>query len=215
MITLALKLILPMRHCRKRKCRLGVGGGVKKVTAEVTLKLRQSTTNALSLPSGMVSYGQAVSSWNQYADANNLTPEQKQAGLDKIAKGELPEGANISKVIVDGYKDGVLIAGAWYLGPAASVGKVIGGGVIAEIANGTYQWFDLSQPGNENKNWDWKSSASAGITGMLAPGRTVGQNVGLRWAVHFLLMDRMQELLEVLPQVHGPVDYLGNMHLEL
>lgn len=204
-----------MRHCRKRKCRLGVGGGVKKVTAEVTLKLRQSTTNALSLPSGMVSYGQAVSSWNQYADANNLTPEQKQAGLDKIAKGELPEGANISKVIVDGYKDGVLIAGAWYLGPAASVGKVIGGGVIAEIANGTYQGFDLSQPGNENKNWDWKSSASAGITGMLAPGRTVGQNVGLRWAVHFLLMDRMQELLEVLPQVHGPVDYLGNMHLEL
>ncbi|ENI2401300.1 hemagglutinin repeat-containing protein, partial [Escherichia coli] len=135
--------------------------------------------NALSLPSGMVSYGQAVSSWNQYADANNLTPEQKQAGLDKLAKGELPEGANISKVIVDGYKDGVLIAGAWYLGPAASVGKVIGGGVIAEIANGTYQWFDLSQPGNENKNWDWKSSASAGITGMLAPGRTVGQNVGI------------------------------------
>ncbi|EPA3940448.1 polymorphic toxin type 25 domain-containing protein [Escherichia coli] len=49
----------------------------------------------------------------------------------------------------------------------------------AEIANGTYQWFDLSQPGNENKNWDWKSSASAGITGMLAPGRTVGQNVGI------------------------------------
>ncbi|WP_244075549.1 hypothetical protein [Escherichia coli] len=105
--------------------------------------MRQSTTNALSLPSGMVSYGQAVSSWNQYADANNLTPEQKQAGLDKIAKGELPEGANISKVIVDGYKDGVLIAGAWYLGPAASVGKVIGGGVIAEIANGTYQWFEM------------------------------------------------------------------------
>lgn len=28
--------------------------------------------NALSLPSGMVSYGQAVASWNQYADANNL-----------------------------------------------------------------------------------------------------------------------------------------------
>ncbi|XTZ38034.1 hemagglutinin repeat-containing protein [Salmonella enterica] len=135
--------------------------------------------NALSLPSGMVSYGQAVASWNQYADANNLTPEQKQAGLDKLAKGELPEGANISKVIVDGYKDGVLIAGAWYLGPAASVGKVIGSGVVAEIANGTYQWFDLSQSGNENKNWDWKSSASAGITGMLAPGRTVGQTVGI------------------------------------
>ncbi|EOJ5599249.1 hypothetical protein ACWU7T_005532, partial [Escherichia coli] len=110
---------------------------------------------ALSLPSGMVSYGQAVSSWNQYADANNLTPEQKQAGLDKLAKGELPEGANISKVIVDGYKDGVLIAGAWYLGPAASTGKVVSGAVISAIANGTYQWYDLSKPGNENKSWDY------------------------------------------------------------
>lgn len=68
---------------------------------------------------------------------------------------------------------------AWYLGPAASVGKVIGGRVIAEIANGSYQWFDLSQLGNENKSWDWKSSASAGIAGMLAPGRTIGQNVGI------------------------------------
>ncbi len=54
-------------------------------------------------------------------------------------------------MIVDGYKDGVLIAGAAYLGPAASIGKVVGGGVIAEIANGSYQWFDLNQPGNENK----------------------------------------------------------------
>lgn len=51
--------------------------------------------NALSLPSGMVSYGQAVASWNQYADANNLTPEQKLAGLDKLAKGELPDGAKL------------------------------------------------------------------------------------------------------------------------
>ncbi|HGU1992091.1 TPA: hypothetical protein ACM7HW_004968, partial [Escherichia coli] len=71
------------------------------------------------------------------------------------AKGELPEGANISKVIVDGYKDGVLIAGAWYLGPAASTGKVVSGAVISAIANGTYQWYDLSKPGNENKSWDY------------------------------------------------------------
>ena len=135
--------------------------------------------NALSLPSGMVSYGQAVASWNQYADANNLTPEQKQAGLDKLAKGELPEGANISKVIVDGYKDGVLIAGAWYLGPAASTGKVVSGAVISAIANGTYQWYDLSKPGNENKSWDYWGSASAGITGALAPGRNIWQNAGI------------------------------------
>ncbi|EGX3500156.1 filamentous hemagglutinin N-terminal domain-containing protein [Salmonella enterica] len=135
--------------------------------------------DGFKLPKGLTDYGAAAQSWNQYAEASGLTPEQKQAGLDKLAKGDLPEGANITKAIVEGYQDGVMIAGAWYLGPAASVGKVIGGGVIAEIANGSYQWFDLSLPGNENKSWDWKSSASAGITGMLAPGRTIGQNVGI------------------------------------
>ncbi|WP_413453517.1 VENN motif pre-toxin domain-containing protein [Erwinia persicina] len=135
--------------------------------------------NALSLPTGLMNYGQAVASWDQYAQDNNLTPEQKQAGLDKLAQGDLPEGANITKVIVNGYKDGVLIAGAAYLGPAASVGKAVGGAVIAEIANGSYQWFDLSQPGNENKTWDYKGSLSTGITGALAPGRGVWQNVGM------------------------------------
>ncbi|HHP3420972.1 TPA: hemagglutinin repeat-containing protein, partial [Escherichia coli] len=135
--------------------------------------------NALSLPSGMVSYGQAVASWNQYADANNLTPEQKQAGLDKLAKGELPEGANISKVIVDGYKDGVLIAGAWYLGPAVSVGKAAVGGVTSAAVNGGFQWYRLSQPGSENQSWDYKGSASSFMTGMLAPGRTVTANTAI------------------------------------
>ncbi|WFN97044.1 VENN motif pre-toxin domain-containing protein [Edwardsiella ictaluri] len=135
--------------------------------------------DGFKLPKGLMDYGAAAQSWNQYAEANGLTPEQKQAGLDRLAKGDLPEGVNITKAIVEGYQDGVMIAGAWYLGPAASVGKVIGGGIIAEIANGTYQWFDLNRPGNENKTWDWKSSASSGISGMLAPGRTVWQNVGI------------------------------------
>lgn len=110
---------------------------------------------------------------------NPATPEEIKYASAKLVTGELPEGANITKAIVEGYQDGVMIAGAWYLGPAASVGKVIGGGAIAEIANGSYQWFDLSKPGNENKSWDWKSSASSGIAGMLAPGRTIGQNVGI------------------------------------
>ncbi|OIN34664.1 adhesin [Salmonella enterica subsp. enterica serovar Sarajane] len=110
---------------------------------------------------------------------NPATPEEIKYASAKLVTGELPEGANITKAIVEGYQDGVMIAGAWYLGPAASVGKVIGGGVIAEIANGSYQWFDLSRPGNENKSWDYKSSVSSGISGMLAPGRTVWQNIGV------------------------------------
>ncbi len=133
----------------------------------------------------MMDYGQAVASWNQYVQDNNLMPEQTQAGLDKLAKGDLPEGENITKAIVEGYKDGVLIAGAWYLGPAASIGKVVGGATIAEIANGTYQWFDInsvqnqSLPESQQKTWDYWGSGNAVITGMLAPGRGILPNVGI------------------------------------
>lgn len=139
----------------------------------------ENNATSIPLPSGLDNYMNAVGSWNQYAESQGLSVEEKQAGLDKLAKGDLPEGANITKVIVEGYQDGVMIGAAWYLGPAASVGKVVGGGVIAEIANGGYQWFSLSQPGNENKSWDYKSSISAGVGGMLAPGRNTWQNVGI------------------------------------
>ncbi|UWS30009.1 adhesin [Erwinia pyrifoliae] len=135
--------------------------------------------NALGLPSGLQSYVQAVASWDQYAVTNELTPEQKQAGLNKLAQGDMPEGANIPKVIVEAYKDGVLAAGAAYLGPAASAGKVVGGALIGAIANGSYQWFDMSQPGNENKSYDYLGTGSAAVTGGLAPGRGIWQNVGI------------------------------------
>ncbi|SER21979.1 filamentous hemagglutinin [Rosenbergiella nectarea] len=127
----------------------------------------------------MADYGQSASSLAMSMAQQGATPDEINTALSQHVKGDLPERANITKAIVEGYTDGLLIAGAWYLGPAASVGKVIGGGIIAEIANGSYQWFDLSRPGNENKSWDWKSSVSSGISGMLAPGRTVQQNVGI------------------------------------
>ncbi len=97
----------------------------------------------------------------------------------------MPEGANITKAIVEGYTDGLMIGGAIYLGPAASIGKVVGGAVIAEIANGSYQWFDInseknqSQPENQQKTWDYWGSTSAAVTGALAPGRSILQNAGI------------------------------------
>ncbi|WP_214215748.1 adhesin [Rosenbergiella australiborealis] len=78
-----------------------------------------------------------------------------------------------------------MIGGAIYLGPAASIGKVVGGAVIAEIANGSYQWFDInseknqSQPENQQKTWDYWGSTSAAVTGALAPGRSIWQNAGI------------------------------------
>ena len=110
---------------------------------------------------------------------NNLTPEQTQAGLDKIAKGDMPDSTNITKVIVDGYQDGVMIAGAWYLGPAASAGKFLGGGLLGLAANSGYQVYDLNQPQNANKSWDYLGSATSFTTGMMAPGRGVLANTGI------------------------------------
>ncbi|WP_241956723.1 hypothetical protein [Escherichia albertii] len=65
------------------------------------------------------------------------------------------------------------------MGPAASTGKLASGALISAIANGMYQWYDLSKPDNENKSWDYWGSASAGITGALTPGRNIWQNAGI------------------------------------
>lgn len=75
---------------------------------------------------------------------SGASAEKVSAALSKNAKGDLSESANTTKVIVNGYKDGVLIAGAAYLDPGASVRKIVTGVTIAEIANGTYQWFDIN-----------------------------------------------------------------------
>ncbi len=135
--------------------------------------------NALSLPSGMMDYGQAAASWNQYADANNLTLEQKQAGLDKLATGDMPDGTNITKVIVDGSSNMAFAFAAWELGLAASAGKAVGGGILGLAANSSYQVYDLNQPQNANKSWDYLGSATSFTTGMLAPGRGVLANTGI------------------------------------
>ncbi|MGU5815316.1 DUF637 domain-containing protein [Aeromonas hydrophila] len=76
-------------------------------------------------------------------------------------------------------KSGALIVGTAYLGPVASVGSVATGSTISVLANGTYQWYDLSQPGNENKSWDYWASTSAALTGALSPGRGVWENTSI------------------------------------
>jgi len=156
-----------------------VGDSTGNAVASAQAGKNSSENNNLSLPGGLGSYGQAAASLGSSMIDAGATTEVINTALSKNAKGDLPEGANITKAIVEGYKDGVLIAGAAYLGPAASIGKVIAGATIAEIANGTYQWFDLSQPGNENNSWDYSGSASAAVTGALAPGRDIWRNVGI------------------------------------
>ena len=140
-----------------------------------------------SMPKGLQDYGQSVSSLHTNTNLtdengtmlNPITDEQRQHATDKLLTGTMPEGQDISKAIVDGYTDGVLLGGAWYLGPAATVGKVVVGATLGGSANSAYQWYDLSLSGNENKSYDYWSTTGAVITGALAPGRDIGTNVGI------------------------------------
>ncbi|MCW6563434.1 hypothetical protein [Yersinia ruckeri] len=50
---------------------------------------------------GMADYGQSVASYAQYAQEKNLPPEQVQADLARMVKGDLPESANIIKAILE------------------------------------------------------------------------------------------------------------------
>jgi len=116
---------------------------------------------------------------------NPITPEEIKSVSNKQVTGDLPEGANITKVVVNGYKDGALILAAGYLGPAASAGQVAAGATIATAANGIFQWFDINSaqnqglPVNQQKTWDYWGSASAAVTGALAPGREFLPNLGI------------------------------------
>ena len=163
----------------------GLAGGLAGGSTADAVAGAQAGKNALennalnlgsALPSGLEKYGSSASSMHDSMVKEGKSPEEIASALSQHAKGDLPEGANIAKVIVEGYQDGVLIAGAWYLGPAASVGKVIGGGVLSWSANSGYQYYDLSKSGNENKSWDYIGNATSFATGMLAPGRDVWAN---------------------------------------
>ena len=155
----------------------GIAGGVAGDGAASAIAGAQAgkavvENNALSIPSGMMNYGQAAASWNQYAVDNNLTPEQTQAGLNKLAKGDLPEGANISKAIVEGYQDGVFIADAFYLAPQIAIAKGIIGAVIGGGANSAFQYMNMARDGE----FSYYSATVAAGAGYLAPGYNIGGN---------------------------------------
>ncbi|MCF1289506.1 hemagglutinin repeat-containing protein [Enterobacter kobei] len=83
----------------------GIAGGVAgDGTASAIAGAQSGKTvvenNALSLPKGMTETGQAATSWVKYAQENNLSPEQVQAGLKDIVRGDLPESADIIKAIL-------------------------------------------------------------------------------------------------------------------
>lgn len=48
----------------------------------------------------LTGYGQSVASYAQYVQDNNLPPEQVKADMERMVKGDLPEGADIVKAIL-------------------------------------------------------------------------------------------------------------------
>ncbi|WP_249544943.1 VENN motif pre-toxin domain-containing protein, partial [Escherichia coli] len=54
-----------------------------------------------NLPKGLTDTGKAATSWVKYAQDHNLSPEQVQAGLTDIVRGNLPESADIIKAILE------------------------------------------------------------------------------------------------------------------
>lgn len=82
------------------------GGSVTDAVAAAQAGKNAVENNALSdgwnniLPSGAMDYGLSVQSYVKYAQDNNLPPEQVQAGLAQMVKGDLPESADIIKAIL-------------------------------------------------------------------------------------------------------------------
>ncbi|MBV8044548.1 adhesin [Pluralibacter sp.] len=152
-------------------------------------------SNGFKLSKGMMDYGQAQGSLmgnTNLVDENGnvmnpMSDEEKAKASQHMAEGDMPDSTNITKVFVNGYKDGVMLASDAYLGPVATAGKVVGGIVIAEIANGTYQWFDinseqnLSLPVSQQKTWDFKSSLSVGVSAALVAGRGPLEGLGIAY----------------------------------
>ncbi|WP_256347815.1 hemagglutinin repeat-containing protein [Serratia proteamaculans] len=133
----------------------------------------------ITLPPGLMSYGQGATTLQASMMNEGKSFDEIQAAMSHYAKGDMPEGADIAKVIVNGYADGAMIAGAIYLGPAASIGKVAVSSVLSGGANAAYQWYDMNQPGHETKTYDYWSTTAAAVTGGLAPGRGIPANIGI------------------------------------
>ena len=109
--------------------------------------------NTLSLPKGMTDYGLAVESWNQYAVDQNLTQEQTQEGLDRIATGEGPSWGTEYKVKPNGKVE-------------------VSGGIVFALKGGAVINNDyLSISTGYTNEFGAKAGASLGIDfGPYAPG---------------------------------------------
>ncbi|HFK4763422.1 TPA: VENN motif pre-toxin domain-containing protein, partial [Citrobacter farmeri] len=69
-------------------------------TAKVEVE-NNSLSGWENLPKGLTDTGKAATSWVKYAQDHNLSPEQVQAGLTDIVRGDLPESADIIKAILE------------------------------------------------------------------------------------------------------------------
>ncbi|HAU4884930.1 TPA: hypothetical protein F3L15_13010 [Aeromonas hydrophila] len=124
---------------------------------------------------------ETVYRYNSLQHMFNLAAEAKMADVNRGVEPIIKKADEEAKkeTLKETLKTSAYIVGAVYLGPAAAVESVLSGSSISTMANVAYQWYDLSQPGNENKSWNYLGSANTAVTGALAPGRGIKGNIGI------------------------------------
>ncbi len=112
------------------------GGGTSGAISGAQAGKNSVENNALSFGDGIDSTIAINAAWNQYAVDNNLTPEETQAGLNKIAKGDMPAGQAPATGLITAWGAGATTVVAPVLLPAtATAGSVIGASAIGGSAN--------------------------------------------------------------------------------
>lgn len=96
----------------------------------------ENNANSFPLPDGLAKYMTSAGSLNNYAEAKGASADEKQAMMNKLAKGDLPENQQPATGLVKAWGAGMSSVVAPALLPgAATAGSVVASGMIGGTAN--------------------------------------------------------------------------------
>ncbi len=96
----------------------------------------ENNATSLPLPDGLANYMTSAGSLNNYAEDKGASADEKQAMLNKLAKGDLPENQQPATGLVKAWGAGMSTVVAPALLPgAATAGSVVASGMIGGTAN--------------------------------------------------------------------------------
>ncbi|HHP7426469.1 TPA: hemagglutinin repeat-containing protein [Enterobacter roggenkampii] len=137
------------------------GGNTAGAAAGASTGKNSAENNALNFGAGMENTIAVNAVWKQYAVENNLTPEETQAGLNNIAKGNLPEGQEPVRGLLIAWGAGASVLGGELIAPAVGTAAVIGGTLLGGATDATKQYLTL-KPNEKYNAMDTLIAAGAG-----------------------------------------------------